>query len=221
MSGSALIAKANNIIRVLDKDRRDASFRALSNMISTDIAEQTYAQILDGLPTEDSLLEGSPYIEGHPVFELEQTRICERFLEKARRMCATLDPYNMQFDGHDANMGSKEYNIRLVELTLVACHQIVAYFFNLDDRAHNHQLYQNWAQQRRMEQTLTLEVRDIIPPSAFLHTSYTYFHQYPQGLADVVGYWAEGRIFGGVAVFDRGETESDMLPVHETKTQVS
>ncbi|KAG8350465.1 hypothetical protein FVEN_g11422 [Fusarium venenatum] len=218
MSGSALIAKANNIIRVLDKDRRDASFRALSNMISTDIAEQTYAQILDGLPTEDSLLEGSPYIEGHPVFELEQTRICERFLEKARRMCATLDPYNMQFDGHlsksfqDANMGSKEYNIRLVELTLVACHQIVAYFFNLDDRAHNHQLYQNWAQQRRMEQTLTLEVRDIIPPSAFLHTSYTYFHQYPQGLADVVGYWAEGRIFGGVAVFDRGETESDMLP---------
>ncbi|KAG8156838.1 hypothetical protein KVR01_013251 [Diaporthe batatas] len=27
---------------------------------------------------------------------------------------------------------------------------------------------------------------------------------YPAGIADVVGYWAEARIFGGVVVFDRG-----------------
>ncbi|KAL3600791.1 hypothetical protein FPOAC2_05040 [Fusarium poae] len=130
-------------------------------------------------------------------------------------MCAALDPYHMQFDEYllksfqDANKGSEEYNIRLVELTVVACHQIAVYFFNLDDGAHNHQLYQDWAQQRRMEQILTSEVRDIIPPSAFFHTSYTYFDQYPQGLADVAGDWAEGRIFGGVVVFDRGETESE------------
>jgi hypothetical protein len=61
-----------------------------------------------------------------------------------------------------------------------------------------------------MEQTLASEVRDIISPSAFFHTSYTCFDQYPRGLVDVVGYWAEGQIFGGVVVFDRGETESEV-----------
>lgn len=60
-----------------------------------------------------------------------------------------------------------------------------------------------------MEQVLASEVRDVIPPCAFFHTSYYYFDQYPQGLADVVGYWAEGQIFGGVVVFDRRETESE------------
>lgn len=61
-----------------------------------------------------------------------------------------------------------------------------------------------------MEQVLASEVRDVIPPCAFFHTSYYYFDQYPQGLADVVGYWAEGQIFGGVVVFDRRETESEV-----------
>ncbi|RFN46003.1 hypothetical protein FIE12Z_9754 [Fusarium flagelliforme] len=32
-------------------------------------------------------------------------------------------------------------------------------------------------------------------------------HQYPNGAADTVGYWAEAKIFGGVLVFDRGESE--------------
>lgn len=33
---------------------------------------------------------------------------------------------------------------------------------------------------------------------------------YPNGLADVVGYWAEARIFGGVVLFDRGESELEV-----------
>lgn len=107
-------------------------------------------------------------------------------------------------------MHSQEFKLRLVELVVVACHQIAVHLFNLDEGAHKHQLYQDWAQDRRMEQVLASEVRDVIPPCAFFHTSYYYFDQYPQGLADVVGYWAEGQIFGGVVVFDRGETESEV-----------
>ncbi|KAM0350887.1 hypothetical protein HYE67_000893 [Fusarium culmorum] len=215
MSSSTPIAKANNTIRMLDQDHGDVFCRAFSNLLSTDIAEHTYAQILDGLPTEDSLLEGSPYIEGHPVSELEHTPICEGFLEKSRRMHAALNPYDLQFDEHilssfqEATKDSEEYSLRLIELTVVACHQIAVYLFNLDDGVHKHQLYEDWAQQRQMEQVLASEVRDVIPPCAFFHTSYYYFDQYPQGLADVVGYWAEGQIFGGVVVFDRGETEAE------------
>ena len=42
----------------------------------------------------------------------------------------------------------------------------------------------------------------------FYHTEYEEYENYPFGLLDVVGYWAEDRLFGGVLLFDRGETGS-------------
>ncbi|KAL2758159.1 hypothetical protein ACRALDRAFT_2119270 [Sodiomyces alcalophilus JCM 7366] len=44
-------------------------------------------------------------------------------------------------------------------------------------------------------------------PTVFLHPAYDAFDQYPRGVADMVGYWAESRLFGGVVLFDRGEDE--------------
>jgi len=40
----------------------------------------------------------------------------------------------------------------------------------------------------------------------FTHWDYTAQDWYPEGLADVVGYWAEDRILGGVVLFDRSRT---------------
>ncbi|KAG6355325.1 hypothetical protein INS49_003286 [Diaporthe citri] len=40
-------------------------------------------------------------------------------------------------------------------------------------------------------------------PSLFFHKHYRDYDQYPDGVADIVGYWAETRIFGGVVLFDR------------------
>ena len=48
------------------------------------------------------------------------------------------------------------------------------------------------------------------PVTAFVHRFYVDSDQYPRGVADVTGYWAEGRIFGGVVVFDRGESEQEV-----------
>lgn len=42
--------------------------------------------------------------------------------------------------------------------------------------------------------------------SLFFHPSYRYHEQYPFGTADMAGYWAEDRIFGGVVLFDRTES---------------
>ncbi len=36
----------------------------------------------------------------------------------------------------------------------------------------------------------------------FYHTKYKIFEKYPFGLLDVVGYWAEAEIFGGVVLFE-------------------
>ena len=35
----------------------------------------------------------------------------------------------------------------------------------------------------------------------FYHTNYKLFEEYPFGLLNVVGYWAEAEIFGGVVLF--------------------
>lgn len=42
------------------------------------------------------------------------------------------------------------------------------------------------------------------------HDCYISFQNYPFGLLDVVGYWAETQLFGGVLVFDRGDSGSEV-----------
>ena len=40
----------------------------------------------------------------------------------------------------------------------------------------------------------------------FFHDDYRQLEKYPSGLLNVVGYWAETQLFGGVVLFDRGDT---------------
>ena len=53
--------------------------------------------------------------------------------------------------------------------------------------------------------------RQLLPPPDYLVSlstmSYAMPNHYPRGHLDVVGYWAETHIFGGVVVFDRGPNE--------------
>ncbi len=46
------------------------------------------------------------------------------------------------------------------------------------------------------------------PTTLFCHPWYRDYDQYPEGIADSVGYWAEGRILGGVVLFDRRDPDS-------------
>ena len=48
------------------------------------------------------------------------------------------------------------------------------------------------------------------PPTPLLHLEYKDHDQYPQGVGDMVDYWAEVQVFGGVVLFDRGETDCGM-----------
>lgn len=44
----------------------------------------------------------------------------------------------------------------------------------------------------------------------FYHTGYRVFEHYPFGLLNVVGYWAETELFGGVVLFERVESGSEV-----------
>lgn len=47
-------------------------------------------------------------------------------------------------------------------------------------------------------------------PHLFFNVGYMNNKQYPFGIADMAGYWAEDRIFGGVVLFDRGESGKEV-----------
>jgi hypothetical protein len=73
------------------------------------------------------------------------------------------------------------------------------YLFNLDEGAHKHDLYEEWRDRPRE----SVKPGQCFAPTVFYNGCYVAFDQYPNGLADVAGYWVEAKIFGGV-VFDRG-----------------
>lgn len=77
----------------------DALVRALSNVLATDVAEFTYAEIIDGLPTAESFTEFRSFYpaEGeHPA--CHHHRLCEGALEAAREARARFDPLTLRFD---------------------------------------------------------------------------------------------------------------------------
>ncbi|KAM0245933.1 hypothetical protein ACHAP5_005084 [Fusarium lateritium] len=205
---------------ILEEDRRQILDQAIRNVLGTEVALFTYAQILDGLPTEQSLSDSTGVYTGcedHPVLTLQHKEICPGFVEKALDFRAQFDISVLEFElkalekFQKADHDSEEFKLRLIELTVVACHQIGAHLFELDDGAHKHELYTNWRETALEERNNGVETRKFasISPTAFSHRVYRYFEQYPKGLADVAGYWAESKIFGGVIVFDRGESEEE------------
>lgn len=46
--------------------------------------------------------------------------------------------------------------------------------------------------------------------NVYFHPDYVQFKNYPRGLLDVVGYWAETQVFGGVLLFDRSDSGSQV-----------
>jgi hypothetical protein len=48
--------------------------------------------------------------------------------------------------------------------------------------------------------------RSVPWPTMFIETHFVFHDQYPNGIDDIVGYWAENRILGGVALFDHSQS---------------
>ncbi|KAF4952256.1 hypothetical protein FGADI_6876 [Fusarium gaditjirri] len=159
-------------IDALGTSHRQAFVQSLMRVMETDVAERTFAEIIDGLPTINSYQDFHWPQVGHPA--TQHFEVCPGMIEKARQLRSDHPPTRLRF-----------------------------YFpggFN-----HTHQDYQRWVD----------SPHDVSRwdgyrhPTAFCHTFYIAVERYPNGDADTVGYWAEAKIFGGVFVFDRGESESE------------
>ncbi|KAK4247304.1 hypothetical protein C7999DRAFT_14649 [Corynascus novoguineensis] len=221
-------------IEMLDPGHCKTLTQALYNVLSTDLAEVTYAQLIDGLPTISTVWEGrgiwAP--RGHPL--LNHSKLCKGALERTRMFRDEFDPAVLRFDSlvirryQNAAPGSREFKMRLVELVAAGIHQIAAILFQSDDKVHIKDHIETvhswkkkpvWMDMGCREPTL-FEYPDP-PLTLFCHYEYMDHQQYPYGLGDVAGYWAEDRILGGVVVFDRGKlgTECNDIYFHSAQEQ--
>lgn len=95
---------------------------------------------------------------------------------------------------------------------VVACHQIAVFLFQTEGINHRGE-YDAWiSEQQRQKDAGNEKFRfiPIEPPVAFYHRAYRAHRQYPCGISDMVGYWADAKIFGGVVLFDRSDSDAEV-----------
>jgi hypothetical protein len=80
------------ISTITARRHRELLIRAVANVISSPIAKQTYAQIVDGLPLSevaDDGFDGRSCID-HPLYA-EHTQFCPGVVEEAETLCSRFD----------------------------------------------------------------------------------------------------------------------------------
>lgn len=79
-------------IQTLKTPHREILIRATANVLSSPIAKQTYAQIVDGLPLSDVALDafGGSNCSRHPLL-YEHKQLCPRVAEEAEQLCSGFD----------------------------------------------------------------------------------------------------------------------------------
>jgi len=194
----------------LSEDRHAIFNRTLRSFLSTELAKLTIAQIIDGLPMHDN-----KYL--HPLSTQMYRNQCPspEAMEKAAHQLQEYFNTDVQIDAKlakayqvailpsaktsEEQQESQEFYMRLLEMLAVACHDFAADVYN------------------RNQPGLRAQERDaelLDYPTYFIHEDYGFYLQYPKGKADMVGYWAESKLFGGVVLFDRGESGTECKSVY-------
>ncbi|KAG8161472.1 hypothetical protein KVR01_008459 [Diaporthe batatas] len=195
--------------QALDEDHLAAYSRAMKNVLSTELAETTFAQLVDGLPLYS-------VVSNLVHYELEKTEpaynhrtLCPGVLEKTRAFHSAFEPDKLDIRAdvlhryQSAPVGSRVSKMPFIELIAVAIHTTAAHLFKeVNGGLHQNEEYpsEEWYKEfcdRRWK------------PTPFSLWRYDDPKQYPDGIADIAGYWAEDQIFGGIVLFDRGDSGTE------------
>ncbi|GAW20479.1 hypothetical protein ANO14919_099850 [Xylariales sp. No.14919] len=208
---------------LLDQDHYEALDTAVRRVLATDLAFETYAQIIDGLPTFEVARDrcGPILDRRHPI--RLHTQLCSEALRIARIMIDTVDIRHFSFQTsllrsfQGGTLWSRRFQLRLLELVAVALHQLAVCLFQKDylplhdrfgapcqssDGASDVQAVTSWTPPPLKSSSAPAKAP---LPTLFAHPAFIAHEQYPDGVGDMVGYWAEDRILGGVSLFDRSQ----------------
>lgn len=188
---------------VLDQAHQTRFCRAIRNVLHSKAAEFTFAQLIDGLPLRKVAHVTRGMLFHSAVYEHET--LCLGALEKARIFRDSFDPTSLdlpvkvleRYQGIPA--GSRASKLPFVELVAVAIHRIAVLVYRQGSMHKQSGLPVE-------ENRLCFNFFRHYYPTPFCLDEYADSEQYPDGVADIAGYWVENWIFGGVVVFSRGES---------------
>ncbi|ROW04699.1 hypothetical protein VMCG_04792 [Cytospora schulzeri] len=188
---------------VLDEAHQLIFQRALRNVLSTDIVETTFAQIIDRLPLASVALT----IRGIEFYEAiinHKALDPEAFL-KVKALLRDFDIASLELqvevlERYQRNTASsKASRLHLIELVVIAIHRIAIQVYKIGTPLKERGLQED----QLCYSSDRYKMRYY--PTPFVLRQYADPKQYrEEGIAELPGYWAEDQIFGGVVVFDRG-----------------
>ncbi|KAJ6789631.1 hypothetical protein PWT90_08486 [Aphanocladium album] len=197
-------------IRTLTEHHRDILIHAIENICNTDEARITFAQVLDGVPVVPLLDEGRPsrnLPSSHPSRKTHQ-EICPGILERLDIFRRDFDVGNLRLNSkamtvyQSAAPGSRLFNTRLIELVSRSVHQIAIEIALLDESPYREDGLLAFTPPE--SDTVFWRFSLSRPPQIWLRLMwYQDYTKYPNGSSDMIGYWAENYIIGGVLLFDR------------------
>lgn len=198
----------------------------LTAILALPITRDTLAQVIEGRPTrtpfsdeiknaefkfDKTIIVGDNVKPGHQAmrqFDEFKTAFAlkDLILELKVRSLSILIPYSVQTDlaqlvqsYEKAPQGSREYVLHLLKIAAASVHALAG---SLYASSHKDMVIKppepEGGHSRLFDKTDEFYVN-------FYHTNYQLFEKYPFGLLNVVGYWAEAEIFGGVVLFEHEE----------------
>lgn len=201
--------------------------RVLKPILALPIARDTYAQIIDGTPTrtpysDDIKANKSPLSE--TIIVSDNSKPSDRAMQLYEEIRTTFAPQGLKIDlkartssliilylikpdstqlaqnYQNALPGSREHRLRLLEIAAASMNAWAGMIYTsfhpnthiMPPEPSKDQIWQFYGTDRFYVN--------------FYHTNYKRFEDYPFGLLNVVGYWAEAQLFGGVILFEREES---------------
>ncbi|CAF9930845.1 MAG: hypothetical protein ALECFALPRED_004741 [Alectoria fallacina] len=161
---------------------------ALTSILAMPIARDTYAQMIDGTSVRDH-----PSPSNEAIQQYEEIR--KGFAVRALK----IDTKLIQ-DYLNAPLDSQVHLFRLLEITAASVHALAGMTY-----ASFHPDTDIKPQEPRGGHLAAFYGTDQFYVD-FYHDDYRLLEKYPSGLLNVVGYWAETQLFGGVVLFDRGDS---------------
>ncbi|KAL2839488.1 hypothetical protein BJY01DRAFT_250444 [Aspergillus pseudoustus] len=211
-------------LSTLEESHRKPLKTIVQRILSTQRAEYVLAQVADSLPTKDS----AKY-KRHAIEERIETRLAPTAEGRG-----TVRAWKEELEANSSNIGvdsleieaevleryqqstlrTREFKLHLIEIVAIAIHTLAAQLF----AATNKPPYKcpaprpkviyvdGWPKQ-------TDELAPSEHESCLFHDDYLDIDLYSMGVADIVGYWAETHLFGGVVVSDHGKEDTEFLEV--------
>ncbi|KAK6531770.1 hypothetical protein TWF694_002939 [Orbilia ellipsospora] len=190
---------SKNILGGLPLEHLNRLSSQLSQVFRLTVTEQTFRQIIDKEPIKSSFVPGTKYVGGYPDQPSDQSVVFYRDLRDQldiSRLEIKTDILRRYIN--DASDPLLEFEV-LVEIV----HTIAANAFKLDMRV----------------------IDGVTQIPLLSHLNYFELTGYDASDArgfekGIVGFWAETQISGGVAHFDRGSSENEVIFVSEKENKV-